>query len=209
MQKRKGLKLAFKLSLTVAIPILLITVAGVWLGVSKQRELSEALVEREVGGVAKSLCEAYREMGDKGKFSMDGTTLMKGTETLSGNYELMDLIKKDHDVELSLFYGDTRILTTLTNDNGSREINTKMSAEVYEKIKNGENYYARKLNYLENPIPVIMFRYASRIPARSSAVYSVDGVWLRSMREYRIQPYPWPSLCVSYLSLPSPSYSLW
>ena len=139
MQKRKGLKLAFKLSLTVAIPILLITVAGVWLGVSKQRELSEALVEREVGGVAKSLCEAYREMGDKGKFSMDGTTLMKGTETLSGNYELMDLIKKDHDVELSLFYGDTRILTTLTNDNGSREINTKMSAEVYEKIKNGEN----------------------------------------------------------------------
>ncbi len=151
MQKRKGLKLAFKLSLTVAIPILLITVAGVWLGVSKQRELSEALVEREVGGVAKSLCEAYREMGDKGKFSMDGTTLMKGTETLSGNYELMDLIKKDHDVELSLFYGDTRILTTLTNDNGSREINTKMSAEVYEKIKNGENYYAPKIELFGKP----------------------------------------------------------
>lgn len=151
MKKRKGLKLAFKLSLTVAIPILLITIAAVWLGVNKQQELSTALVEREVGGVAKTLCEAYIEMGDKGPFTMEGSTLMKGTETLSGNYELMDKIKENHDVELSLFYGDTRILTTLTNENGEREINTTLSAEVYEKVKNGESYYAPKLELFGKP----------------------------------------------------------
>lgn len=151
MKKKKGLKLAVKLSLTAAVPILLITIVGIWLGVSKQRELSESLVEREIGGVAKTLCEAYIETADKGQFSMNGDTLMKGTETLSGNFELMDKIKKDHDVELSLFYGDTRMLTTLTNDNGEREINTKLSANVYEKVKNGETYYAPEIELFGKP----------------------------------------------------------
>lgn len=151
MKKKKGLKLAVKLSLTAAVPILLITIVGIWLGVSKQRELSESLVEREIGGVAKTLCEAYIETADKGQFSMNGDTLMKGTETLSGNYELMDKIKKDHDVELSLFYGDTRMLTTLTNENGEREINTKLSANVYEKVKNGETYYAPEIELFGKP----------------------------------------------------------
>lgn len=151
MKKKKGLKLAVKLSLTAAVPILLITVIGIWLGVSKQRELSKSLVEREIGGVAKTLCEAYIETADKGQFSMNGDTLMKGTETLSGNYELMDKIKKDHDVELSLFYEDTRMLTTLTNENGEREINTKLSANVYEKVKNGETYYAPEIELFGKP----------------------------------------------------------
>lgn len=151
MKKKKGLKLAVKLSLTAAVPILLITIVGIWLGVSKQRELSESLVEREIGGVAKTLCEAYIETADKGKFSLNGDTLMKGTETMSGNYELMDKIKKDHDVELSLFYEDTRMLTTLTNENGEREINTKLSANVYEKVKNGETYYAPEIELFGKP----------------------------------------------------------
>lgn len=151
MKKKKGLKLAVKLSLTAAVPILLITIVGIWLGVSKQRELSKSLVEREIGGVAKTLCEAYIETADKGQFSMNGDTLMKGTETLSGNYELMDKIKKDHDVELSLFYEDTRMLTTLTNENGEREINTKLSANVYEKVKNGETYYAPEIELFGKP----------------------------------------------------------
>lgn len=151
MKKKKGLKLAVKLSLTAAVPILLITIVGIWLGVSKQRELSESLVEREIGGVAKTLCEAYIETADKGQFSMNGDTLMKGTETLSGNYELMDKIKKDHDVELSLFYEDTRMLTTLTNENDEREINTKLSANVYEKVKNGETYYAPEIELFGKP----------------------------------------------------------
>lgn len=151
MKKKKGLKLALKLSLTAAIPILVITVVSIWLSVSKQRELSQALVEREVGGVAKTLCETYIEMGNKGQFSMNGDTLMKGTETLSGNYELIDKIKEDHDVELSLFYGDTRMLTTLTNENGEREINTQLSANVYEKVKNGETYYAPEIELFGKP----------------------------------------------------------
>lgn len=151
MKKKKGARLALKLTLTATIPILLVTVVSIWLGVSKQRELSETLVEREISGVAKTLREVYMEMGDNGNFSMNGSTLMKGSVTLSDNYTLIDKLKEDHDVELSLFYGDTRILTTLTDENGKREINTQMSPEIYEKLQKGESHFAPNLELFGTP----------------------------------------------------------
>lgn len=145
MKNKRGMRLSFKLSMMVAVPILLVTLIGIWLGASKQNELSENLVQREVSGIANSVREIYTAVGGEAPFKLDGETLTKGSETLSGNFEIIDQLKKQLDVELSLFYGDTRILTTLVDDSGNREINTQLSPDVYEKLKKGENYYAEKL----------------------------------------------------------------
>ncbi len=59
MKEKKGIRLALKLSLTVAIPILLITVIGIVLGAVKQNDLSDNLVEREVSGIARSIRQTY------------------------------------------------------------------------------------------------------------------------------------------------------
>lgn len=151
MKHKKGLRLTLKLSLTVAIPILLVTVIGICLGAVKQDELSGNLVKREVSGIAKALRETYTETGDRGAFSMDGETLKKGSETLSGNYELIDNLKAEQDVELSLFYGDTRILTTLTDESGKREINTQLSDAVYKELQSGNDYYSDDLELFGKP----------------------------------------------------------
>lgn len=151
MKEKKGIRLALKLSLTVAIPILLITVIGIVLGVVKQNDLSDNLVEREVSGIARSVRQTYSELGDGGEFTMNGDTLTKGTKTLSGDYDLIDRIKEEQDVELSLFYGDTRILTTLTDETGKREINTKISADIYEKIQKGEDYFSTDIKLFGKP----------------------------------------------------------
>lgn len=142
MEKKKGLRLALKLSLTVMVPIILITVAGIVLSAVKQSDLSESLVEREISGIARSVRQTYEELEQSSEFVMDGDTLSKGSQKLSGDYELIDKLKKEQDVELSLFYGDVRILTTLTDDTGKREINTKLSSEIYEKLQKGEDYFA-------------------------------------------------------------------
>ena len=151
MEQKKGLRLALKLSLTVAIPILLITLLGIWLGASKQSGLSEDLVAREISGIARSVREIYTGMENSTEFSMSGDTLKKGTRTLSGDYEIIDKLKEEQDVELSLFYGDTRILTTLTNESGKREINTQLSDEVYKKVQNGEEYFAAEIELFGKP----------------------------------------------------------
>ena len=151
MKNKRGMRLSFKLSMMVAVPILLVTLIGIWLGASKQNELSENLVQREVSGIANSVREIYTAVGGEAPFKLDGETLTKGSETLSGNFEIIDQLKKQLDVELSLFYGDTRILTTLVDDSGNREINTQLSPDVYEKLKKGENYYAEKLELFGDP----------------------------------------------------------
>ena len=118
LKKKKGMRLAFKLSLTVAIPLLLITIIGIVISASKQNSMSKNLVEREISGIAASVREAYTEMDNGAEFTLNGDTFKKGNVTLSENYELIDTLKQERDVELSVFYGDTRVLTTLKDSSG-------------------------------------------------------------------------------------------
>ena len=55
LKKKKGMRLAFKLSLTVSIPLLLITLIGIAISAGKQNSISKNLVEREVSGIAASV----------------------------------------------------------------------------------------------------------------------------------------------------------
>lgn len=151
LKKKKGMRLAFKLSLTVSIPLLLITLIGIAISAGKQNSISKNLVEREVSGIAASVREAYVGMADGADFAMSGDTLKKGNETLSENYELIDKLKQERDVELSIFYGDTRVLTTLKDSSGKREINKKMSKEIYDIIQRGESYFTDDLELFGVP----------------------------------------------------------
>ncbi|MCM1246286.1 MAG: methyl-accepting chemotaxis protein [Roseburia sp.] len=151
MKKPKGLRLAFKLSLMIAIPFLVITAIGICLSAVKQSDLSEDLVQREISGVANSVREIYMGMDDDAKFTMQNDKLMKGSVTLSENYEVIDRLKEEQEVELSLFYGDIRELTTLTDDSGKREINTQLSSEVYQTVQKGEDYFSSNLELFGKP----------------------------------------------------------
>lgn len=148
MNQKKGARLALKLSLTVVIPIFLITIAGILLSAYKQSNLSEDLVKREISGVAKSLRQTYLATEGNEKFVMKGDNLYKGNTMLSGNYKLVDQLKDEQDVEVSLFFGDVREVTTLKDELGKREINTKMSSEVYDTLKKGEEYFATNVDVL-------------------------------------------------------------
>lgn len=148
MNQKKGARLALKLSLTVVIPIFLITIAGILLSAYKQSDLSEDLVKREISGIARSLRQTYLATEGNEKFVMKGDNLYKGNTMLSGNYKLVDQLKNEQEVEVSLFIGDVREVTTLKDESGKREINTKMSSEVYDTLKKGEEYFATNVDVL-------------------------------------------------------------
>lgn len=148
MNQKKGVRLALKLSLTVVIPIFLITIAGILLSAYKQSNLSEDLVKREISGVARSLRQTYLATEGNEKFVMKGDNLYKGNTMLSGNYKLVDQLKDEQEVEVSVFFGDTRKVTTLKDESGKREVNTKMSSEVYDTLKKGEEYFATNVDVL-------------------------------------------------------------
>lgn len=60
------------------------------------------------------------------------------------SYEFIDSLKDD-DIELTFFEGDTRYLTSITDSNGNRIEDTKASSEIWETVKQGNDYQADKV----------------------------------------------------------------
>ncbi len=72
---------------------------------------------------------------------MGGHTLIIGTDL--ANFTFIDEIGEQTNSEVTLFLDDTRYNTTLKGDVNGRNIGTKMSANVWEALKNGQTYEDR------------------------------------------------------------------
>lgn len=91
------------------------------------------------------------EEGNSGSYHMDENgTLWKGDSlNISQATNITDHIKENTGMEVTIFWGDTRILTSIVNEKGERQINTQASAEVVSHVlKNGETYQNRDVEIL-------------------------------------------------------------
>lgn len=91
------------------------------------------------------------EVGNNGPYHMDENGLMWKGDTLNISHaeNITDHIKENTGMEVTIFWGDTRILTSIVNERGERQINTKASAEVVSRVlKNGETYQDRDVEIL-------------------------------------------------------------
>ena len=91
------------------------------------------------------------EEGKSGTYHMDEQGMLwKGDAlNISQATNIVDHIKESTDIDVTIFWGDTRILTSIVDEHGARQINTKASAEVAERVlQNGETYYDRNIEIL-------------------------------------------------------------
>ncbi len=86
------------------------------------------------------------EEGKSGAYHMDEQGMLwKGDAlNISQATNIVDHIKESTGIDVTIFWGDTRILTSIVDEHGARQINTKASAEVAERVlQNGETCYDR------------------------------------------------------------------
>ena len=105
----------------------------------------EEMTKEELAATSHMLQDIYN-YAYEGDWSYDTSTntLYKGDHVMSGNYELLDDIHGKAGIELTLFYMDTRVLCTMRDSGGNRNIGTKASSEVVSHVVNGgQEYYAR------------------------------------------------------------------
>ena len=87
------------------------------------------------------------EVGNPGKYNIDENgDLWKGeTLNISQSSEIADHIKDNTGMDVTIYWDDTRILTSIKNSSGERQIQTKAPAAVIQKVlKNGEYYFDRQ-----------------------------------------------------------------
>ena len=71
----------------------------------------------------------------------DVPLLHKGEVKLDGDYSVIDEMKQSTNAEISIFFYDNRLLTTITNDSGERYIHTGASDTIMETYHTKEPHF--------------------------------------------------------------------
>lgn len=103
---------------------------------------TEEGIETEISMAAQTLNNLYRTLYD-GELSYDGEVCrIGGNEFRDSDFSLMTgCINCENDVDFTLFYGDTRIFTSVRNSDETFAIGTKAAPDVVENVLNGGKDY--------------------------------------------------------------------
>lgn len=124
------------LLLRVLLPLIVIGLILVLGSMGQYRKATYAQLEASLCGIAKIL-ENHYAMTMPGDYILVGeerVSLYKGEYELTGDYSILDQIKQATGYEISLFYGNTRILTTLQNESG-RAISTGINDHIVQLVE--------------------------------------------------------------------------
>ncbi len=139
MGKRKGTKLLMKISLLVLLPIILIAVICTFISVRNELALTEDLIQSQLQSVTYCVSDIFFGMGNDDFTYEDG--IIKSGESIFITLETLEKIKAQTGTDITFFYGDTRVLTSLKDENGNYQIGTKMSDNVKKIVLDqGQKY---------------------------------------------------------------------
>lgn len=98
-------------------------------------------VELELKNIAVSVTNALDVMypGDYQMHGKEKIAISKGEKVINGDYELIDRIKLQTDTDITVFYSNTRILTTICNDAGERIIGTTARNVIVKQVIDGND----------------------------------------------------------------------
>lgn len=81
--------------------------------------------------------------GDYHTVEKDGAVyLMKGDHTINGSFAIIDAIREETGIDVSVFSQDTRVITTIRSADGKRAIGTKANDTVVQDVlKDGKAHF--------------------------------------------------------------------
>lgn len=158
MKKKKSIKrmligLSVVPAVFIGIAIMSISVHSMWKGMTGEISNSLAIA-------ANSLYNTYSLVAP-GDYSLKDGVLTKGDVVLEGDYAIVDALKESYGMEITLFYGDERKLTTITDKEGNRVVGTKADPQTVKWVlESGRKYFTQKIeingeDYFGYYIPVL------------------------------------------------------
>ncbi len=142
------------------IPLIILGIISI---LTAELNLEKGLQEESLNKL-KAICvavrAAYDNLNNEPYMLNDTGDLLKGDYNISQNVDKIDTYTKGMDADVTLFYGDTRMATSLVDTStGERIIGTSASAEIADVVLGGEEYFSTGLilngeNYYTYYIPL-------------------------------------------------------
>ena len=153
-KKNGNSRLRIKIMLVALFPMILMAVI---VGITAARNMREGMQQEMMYALeteAHSLEQLYNAVNDDA-YSVSGDKLMKGSFNVTDETDFLDSLVEGTNMQVTLFYGDTRMATTLKDQSGKRLTGTKADESVAKAVTqdgrtvedynitiDGEKYYA-------------------------------------------------------------------
>lgn len=139
-KKAGGLKL--KLYLLTVAPVILVGVVIMLISTNQLSGSLQSMAQSRLESVCKYMTGAYTVMYP-GDWVYDEATdsFTKGGHDLYATYTMLDALNKETGIHITIFYGDTRRLTTILGDDGKRFVGTPAGEAVIKAVINNRGNY--------------------------------------------------------------------
>lgn len=129
---------------------LVATISTVSLNQSIEKEIYSSLQI-----IATAVTETYTNLYE-GDYSVDFVgKVRKGDTEINGRYELIDAIKEKTGYDVSMLFGNTRLITSLKKENGARANGIPTDKAVYARIEEGKTFFLKDFEVVGNESYVI------------------------------------------------------
>lgn len=150
------MKLKGKILSLAIIPLVVLCAAVSLISYFKVTSSMKGVVQKDLNAVALSVEDSIvATAGEANNFFVDESgAFWNGEDNLSSeaNMELFDAIRDESGIDITVFFGDTRRLTTVLDANGNRVLGTQAGAAVVEKVLNGgQEYFAENVDVEGEP----------------------------------------------------------
>lgn len=143
------MKMRSKILVMVFIPLLLLGIVTIIFSNIRINVVVTSSILNGLRGAAVSVRDTIVYSDDGDLYVGEDGNLYKGETNLTANEEIADHIKESTQMDITVFYGDTRYMTSICNEDGSRVLGTKAGEEVIQTVlQNGEDYFSKDVDIL-------------------------------------------------------------
>lgn len=169
------MKMQSKIMVIALFPLVILGIATILLGNVRISEVVTGSIENGLRAAAVSVSDTLSFTGE-GEYQLKDDQLYKGDFNVSDAVEIADDIKAAADTDITIFYGDTRYMTSVLDDQGKRVVGTKAGEKIIEKVlKNGQEHFATNVDVEGHAY------YGYYLPLREEGTGNVVGMVFAGM----------------------------
>lgn len=145
------MKMKPKILAMAVVPLFFLGLFTILLGKVRINEVVTGSIENGLKGAAVSVRDTLGCV-DEGSYQLVEDKLYKGEFNVSDATQIADNIKAASDMDVTVFYGDTRYMTSVLDANGNRVVGTQAGEAVINTVlKGGKEYFSTDVNVEGHP----------------------------------------------------------
>ena len=135
------MRLKQKLLVISITPLVLLGIAILWISNQRVQSVLTSAIENGLRSAAISVLDSLEEVNDEAFYISEDDELYKGDYNVTQHTRLADELREAAETDITVFYGDTRYMTSVLDEKGNRVLRTQAGETVINTVLKGEKDY--------------------------------------------------------------------